>query len=77
MSADSAFIIEVSGSRRHLSIPTRRGLTTKRSGDSQTPAYSDTMTLESARFTTTSAGAPPVKTIDPSPAVCWSTGPGS
>jgi len=44
---------------------------------SMNATYSETMTLASARFTTTSAGAPPVKTIDPSPASCWSTGPGS
>ena len=43
-----AVIIAVSGSLRHFTTPTRRGLTTK-SEASQAPAYSPITTLVSVR----------------------------
>ena len=60
MSAEIAVSSAFSGSRRHLMIPTRRGVATNENGVSQTPANSETTTLVCVSSATTVGGSPPV-----------------
>ena len=51
-------------SRRHFTMPTRRGRAVNVRGDSHSPANSETMMLVRVRNTTTWGGSPPMKRIE-------------